>query len=122
MRKLLTLFAVAMLCSVLAIAQTKPLSGRIVDAAGQPVPFASVRIKGTREGVSADADGNYTIKASPGQTLIISGAGMSATEAAVPNSPTFNITVTLKNSSMTEVVVTALGVKRNRSNVPYATQ
>jgi len=122
MRKLLTLFAVAMLCSVLAIAQTKPLSGRIVDAAGQPVPFASVRIKGTKEGVSADADGNYTIKASPGQTLIISGAGMSATETTVPDSPTLNITVTLKNSNMTEVVVTALGVKRSRSNVPYATQ
>ena len=93
MRKLLTLFAVAMLFSVLAIAQTKPLSGKIVDATGQPVPFATVRIKGTNQAVAADADGNYIIKASPGQTLIVSGAGMTAKEETVPNSPTFNITV-----------------------------
>jgi len=121
MRKLLTLFAVAMLFSVLATAQTKPLSGKIVDATGQPVPFATVRVKGTNKGVSADADGNYIIKASPGQTLIVSGAGMSPKEETVPNSPTFNISVTLKNASMTEVVVTALGVKRQPKQLGYST-
>jgi len=122
MRKLLTLFAVAMLFSVLAIAQTKPLSGKIVDPKGQPVPFATVRIKGTKIGVSADADGNYNIKVAPSQTLIVTGAGMAPTEVVAPDASVFNITVKLKDAAMTEVVVTALGIKRSKNELPYSVQ
>jgi len=122
MRKLLTLFAVAMLFSILAIAQTKTLSGKITDAKGQPVPFATIRVKGTKAGVSADADGNYTIKVSPSQTLIISGAGVTTTEVVASDASVQNITVTMKDASMTEVVVTALGIRRSKNELPYAVQ
>src|SRR5579872_4555531 len=122
MRKLLTLFAVAMLFSVLAIAQTRTLSGKIIDSKGQPIPFATIRVKGTKIGVSADADGNYAIKVDPSQTLIVTGAGLTTTEVVAPTSNTFNITVALKDASMTEVVVTALGIRRSKNELPYAVQ
>ena len=73
MRKFLTLLSVLVLLSALVYAQTKTITGRVTDQAGQPVPFATVRIKesrGTGKGVSADADGNYSIKVNPGATLI----------------------------------------------------
>ena len=73
MRKFLSLFAVLVLCSVLAIGQTKTVTGRVTDQQGQAVPFASVRINGSKVGVSADGDGAFTIKAKPGDVLLISG-------------------------------------------------
>jgi len=122
MRKLLTMLAWATLFSVVAFAQTKTLSGKITDPKGQPVPFASVRIKGTKIGVSADADGNYNIKVAPNQTLIVTGAGMLSTEVVAPDASVFNITVKMKDASMTEVVVTALGIKRSKNELPYSVQ
>lgn len=62
MRKFLSLFAVLVLLSVLAFSQATVVNGRITDQQGQAVPFASIRIKGTKQGVSADADGYYSIK------------------------------------------------------------
>src|SRR6185369_9835834 len=111
MRKLLTLLAVLVLSSVLAFAQTKLITGRVVDQQGQPVPFSTVRVKGTKKGVSADADGNYSIRANTGETLIVSGAGIEAKEAAV-GTGTLDFTVVRKNASLTEVVVVGYGSQK----------
>ena len=46
---------------MLTFAQQKVVTGKVVDPQGQPVPFATVRIKGARGGVSADADGNFSM-------------------------------------------------------------
>ncbi|HWY33781.1 MAG TPA: carboxypeptidase-like regulatory domain-containing protein, partial [Nitrosopumilaceae archaeon] len=78
MRKFLTLLAVLVLFGSLAFSQSKIISGRVTDQAGQPVPFATVRLKGTKIGTSADADGNFTIRAESSQTLIISGTGITS--------------------------------------------
>jgi TonB-linked SusC/RagA family outer membrane protein len=124
MRKFLTLLAVLVLSSVLAFAQTKTVTGKVLDQQGQPVPFATIRIKDSKggKGVSADADGNYSIKVNQGSILVVTGAGFSATEVTVGDIPTMNVTVNRKDSNLTEVVVTALGVRRNRSTLPYASQ
>ena len=109
------------LCSALTYGQTKTITGRVVDAQGQPVPFATVRIKGAKSGVSADADGKFEIKASPEATLIITGAGIQAKEILAGSDNNLMVQVS-RQSTLDEVVVTALGVRRSRNSLPYAAQ
>ncbi len=120
MRKFLTLLAVLVLYSVLASAQTKVVSGRVTDPQGQPIPFSSIRIKGTKAGTSADADGNFTIRAKTGDALIISGTGISPKEVRVTDEPLGVIQVSRSAAALTEVVVTALGVRRQAKELGYA--
>ena len=121
MRKFLSLVTVLALWSMLALAQTV-VTGKVSDQQGQPIPFATIRIKGGKSGVSADANGAFSIRAAKGDKLIISGAGLNSTEFTIENSTALNIQVTRKDASMTEVVVTALGIARNKNNLPYAAQ
>jgi len=111
MRKHLTLLAVLVLSSVLAFAQIKLITGRVIDQQGQPVPFSTIRVKGTKKGVSADADGNYSIRASVGETLIVSGAGIELKEATV-GTGSVDFSVVRKNASLTEVVVVGYGSQK----------
>jgi len=120
MRKFLSLFAVLVLIYVSAFAQTKVVTGKVTDMQGQPVPFASIRVKGTRTGASADADGNFTIKAESSQTLIISGTGITEQQIAVGDGPV-NVQVVRAANSLTEVVVTSLGVQRQSKELGYST-
>ena len=121
MRKFLSLFAVLVLCSILAFAQTKVVSGRVTDEQGQPVPFASVRVKSSKQGVSADADGNYSIRVKPGDVLVISGTGITQKEATIGDAATLNITVSRSSANLTEVVVTSLGIKKEARSLGYST-
>src|ERR1700760_3048756 len=107
MRKILSLMSMLVLLSIWAFAQQKLVTGKVTDAQGQPVPFATIRIKGAKAGVSADADGSFSIKATPSETLVISGAGIEAKEVVIGTETTINIQVSRK-SNLDEVVVTAL--------------
>ncbi|MDP4214781.1 MAG: SusC/RagA family TonB-linked outer membrane protein [Bacteroidota bacterium] len=121
MRKFLTLLAVLVLYSVSVFAQTKVVTGRITDLQGQPIPFSSVRIKGTKMGTSADADGNFSLRAKTGDVLVISGAGINSREVAVtPDAAPLAIQVERSTAALTEVVVTALGVQREAKELGYA--
>ena len=121
MRKFLTLSAVLVLCSVLAFAQTKVVTGKVTDQQGQPIPFATIRIKGSKQGVSADAEGNYSIRVNPNQTLIVSGTGISTKEISVGDGTSVNVQVSRSSTNLTEVVVTSLGVQRQSKELGYAT-
>ena len=121
MRKFLSLVTVLVLCSILALAQTV-VTGRVTDPQGQPVPFATIKIKGSKLGTSADADGVFSIRVSPSQTLVISGTGIAEKQVTVGNEKNLSIEVARSNQALTEVVVTALGIKRNRNELPYAAQ
>jgi len=121
MRKFLTLLSVLVLYSILAFAQTKIVTGKVTDQQGQPVPFASVRVKGSKQGVAADADGNFSIKVNPTGTLVISGANITPKEVPIDNSTSYSIVVSRGTTALTEVVVTALGVRRQAKELGYAT-
>src|SRR5882672_835876 len=109
MRKLVTLFAILLCCALSVIAQTKTIKGKITDQLGTPVQWAPIRIKGTKTATSADADGNFTLKAAIGQSLIITATGMSPKEIPIVDESPLNVQVTRQQSNLTEVVVTALG-------------
>uniref|UniRef100_A0A2B4RVH3 TonB-dependent receptor SusC n=1 Tax=Stylophora pistillata TaxID=50429 RepID=A0A2B4RVH3_STYPI len=87
------------------------ITGTVNDTGGNPLPGVTVLVKGTQNAVQTDFDGNYRIKASNGDVLVFSYVGMTSKEVNVTKT---NIDVTLQEetSSLDEVVVTALGIKR----------
>ena len=103
MRKILSLMAVLVLCSVLAIAQNRNVSGQVRDDKGDPIPFASVTVKGTNRGTSTDANGNFRIEAQTGEVLVISAVGNKDREVAVGSSNSYTVTLE-KSGNMQEVV------------------
>ncbi len=85
------------------------VTGTITDEKGDPLPGASVTLKGTRTGVSADNNGQFRLLAKPGDVVVVSGAGLEPTEATVGYGGSVNIAVKRMVLVGTEVVVTALG-------------
>ena len=125
MRKFASLFVTAILCSVLVFAQNRNVSGTVTDANGKPIPFASITVKNTKNGVTADADGKFTIKGvASGTVLVITSVGFDDKELTVGTSD--NVAVSLApatGSNLTEVVVTsAFGIKKSQRTTPYSSQ
>ncbi|AXP79592.1 TonB-dependent Receptor Plug Domain protein [Mariniflexile rhizosphaerae] len=101
----------------LTFAQEKTVSGTISDASGLPLPGATVLLKGTTTGTSSDFDGNYSIKANQGATLVFSFVGYVTTEVTVGASNTINITLKDDATSLEEVIVVAYGTQTRESIV-----
>ena len=105
----------------LAFAQEKTISGTVADDAGLPLPGVNIIIQGTSTGTQSDFDGNYTIEAAQGQTLVFSYVGFDTQEIAVGASNRIDVTMQA-GSVLDEVVVTALGISREKQSLGYATQ
>lgn len=123
MRKIASLLMATILCTTLVFAQSRTISGVVTDASGKSVPFASVTVKGTKNGVTADADGRFSIKGvSSGATLSITSAGFEDKDVSVGTSDNLSISVA-SSGAMTEVVVTsAFGIKKAQRTTPYSSQ
>ncbi|WP_207515457.1 SusC/RagA family TonB-linked outer membrane protein [Longitalea luteola] len=103
-------------------AQSKLVKGKVQDEDGSPLPKASVLVKGASAGTSSGDDGTFALTVPANATLVISAIGYTKTE--VKTAAQDFITVTLKpdNHSLNEVVVTALGVKREKRNLTFSSQ
>ncbi len=121
MRKFLSSFLLALLCfAITGTAQVMTVSGRVTDEKGVPIPSASVVIKGRKAaGVAADASGQFKITASKGAVLVFSSVSFLAKEVVVGSSSTINVTLS-NDVNVSEVVVTALGIKRSEKSLGYA--
>ncbi len=121
MKRRLTLFLLCFFISMgLAIAQNKQVAGVIVDDSGEPVIGASVVAKGTTTGTVTDFNGKFSMSVpNTVNKLIISYLGMQTQEVEAGN----NVKVTLITDSkaLDEVVVTALGISREKKSLGYAT-
>jgi len=123
MRKILSLLAVMLLTWSVATAQTREIQGRVTDEQGAAVEGASVLIKGTTTGVAADAQGNFRISAKNGDVLVISATNFGSREYTISQSTTrVDVKLARGTAVIDEVVVTALGQRRTRNQVPYAAQ
>src|SRR5690349_5598976 len=120
MRKIASLFTMLMLFCALAFGQNRMISGTVTDEKGDALPGASVTIKGSRTGVSADNTGQFRIQAKTGDILVVSGASLETTEATVGAGSTITISVKRLVIAGTEVVVTALGVTRQPKELGYS--
>lgn len=112
MRRLLACLPLLLFC-VQVFAQTRTVTGRVVDAQGKAVPFASVTVKGTQTTVAADVNGNYSIQAPENATLVFSSAGFAASEMHIGNQTSVNAALSLQGA-LSEVVVTAMGIRRDK--------
>lgn len=93
-------------------AQNVEIQGSIMDETNQPIPGASVLLKGTTIGVAADIDGRYTISAPSTGTLVFSFIGYSPQEIPVGNQSTIDVTLLPDLSDLEEVVVVGYGTVR----------
>ena len=119
MRKITSLFTVLMLFVSLAFGQNRTITGSVIDESGAPVAGASVRIKGTKTGVAADNNGMFRILAKTGDILQLSG-GIEPVEITVGADNNYTVRAKKTVITGTEVVVTALGVRRRPKEVGYA--
>ena len=104
----------AVMAGTTAFAQTGTVQGTVSDPDGEPLIGVSVRVKDANAGVVTDIDGNYTIRANNGQTLVFSYVGFLTHEAKVTG-PTMNVTLSLDNRQLDEVVVVGYGVQKKSS-------
>lgn len=102
--------------------KTKQVSGRIVDANGEPLIGVSVLEKGTTNGTITDFDGNYTLTVPENATLQFSYIGYKSTEMPVSGQASINLTMREDSEILDEVVVTALGIKRAEKALSYNVQ
>lgn len=105
------------------VAQQKTVTGTVSDDQGMPLPGVNVVEKGTTNGTSTDFDGNYSIAVSgDSAVLVFSSLGFSSQEIAVGSKTTVNVTMGEDAEQLGEVVVTALGIKREEKTLTYAQQ
>ncbi len=104
----------ALMAGTTTYAQTGTVQGTVSDPDGEPLIGVSVRIKDANAGVVTDIDGNYTIRANNGQTLVFSYVGFLTHEAKVTG-PTMNVTLEPDNRQLDEVVVVGYGVQKKSS-------
>ena len=122
MRKLLSLVAALLLCSVMAFSQTYTVSGVVRDEKGAAIPFATVSETGKKNATAADANGNFTIKIAQGSSLTITATGYKQT-TVTPTGGLVSVTMPISTGEMSEVLVTtAFGIKRAQRVTPYSSQ
>ena len=95
------------------------ISGRVTDDAGEPLIGASILIAGTSTGTVTDIDGDYELAAATGDSLVVSYTGYATQTVAVPDEPVLDI-VLGSGVALNEVVVTSLGISRDRKSLGYA--
>ena len=105
-----------------SIQQTKKITGKVVDSAGEPVVGASVLVKEAGTGSVSDLDGKFTVEAAQGYTLMISFVGYRTTEIKVTNESFYLVTLSDDAQALNEVVVTAMGIKKDRKSLGYAVE
>lgn len=103
-----------------AVQQTKRITGKVIDSTGEPVIGASVVVRGTSRGGITDVNGNFSVEAAVGNTLEISFVGYKTQQITVTAANTYNVTLEDDAQALEEVVVTALGIKKDRKSLGYA--
>ncbi len=103
-------------------AQSRPISGRVVDkSTNEGLPGVSVIVKGTTAGTATDADGRYTLNVpSSAATLEFKFLGYVTTEQAVGTTNVVDIALAVDNKQLDEVTVTALGISREKRALGFA--
>lgn len=120
--KQIVLIFVIFLTTQFMCAQVKTIKGLVSDENGLPLPGVSVLIQGTKTATQSDYDGMYTIQASPGDVLVFTYIGIKTKSVTVGSTTTVNVALTPDAQNLNEVVVTALGIKRQKKELGYAVQ
>ena len=106
-----------------AYAQKHTVTGLVKDnAPGEPLVGVTVTVKGTNTAAVTDIDGNYSIQAAPSDVLVFSYISMETVEQPVGDRKVINVTMSPSAESLNEVVVTAMGIKRQSETLTYTAE
>lgn len=112
-------------CSLLLLfsathAQTQTVKGTVSDESGVKLSRVSVVVKGTSQGTTTDNDGRYSLSAASNATLVFTSVGYRVTEVSIAGRSVVNVTMPGDKRNLDEVIVTALGIKRQSRGLGYA--
>lgn len=102
-------------------AQTSRITGKVSGSDNKPLPGVNVLVSGTTQGTVADAEGNYAINAPADASLVFSYISYVSQTVPVNGRSVINVQLAEDTKSLNEVVVTALGIKREAKTLGYAT-
>lgn len=124
MKKLLQSLFVLLLFASIAVAQERTITGTVIAKEdGAPIPGVSIKVIGTNIGVSTGADGKFSLKISSGvKSLQFSSLGFLMQTVNIGTSNVINVVLLPDSKILGEVVVTALGIKREKRTLTYSTQ
>jgi TonB-linked SusC/RagA family outer membrane protein len=99
------------------------VSGRVTDEKGEPLAGVSIKEQGTTKGTVTDVGGNYSIRVTDkSAVLTFEYIGFNSKTVSVSGNSSVNVTLVAKNNALTDVVVTALGIKREAKKLGYAAE
>ncbi|SHN31112.1 SusC/RagA family TonB-linked outer membrane protein [Mucilaginibacter sp. OK098] len=118
-----TIITVLLFClaPVLLFGQSK-IGGTVTDDKKQPLPGVSVALKGTTKGTVTDINGSFLFTAEKGQVLVFKFLGFVTQEITIGDQTNYNVTMADDSRILNEVVVTALGIKRETKRLGYSVQ
>jgi TonB-linked SusC/RagA family outer membrane protein len=119
MRKLLLLLLMIS-CYQFATAQSHNITGKVTDEKGNPLQFATVQVKATKKAVFTDDRGHFSIDVNDKDILVITSVGMLAKEVPVAGQSSLNISLLPGKQELSNVVVTAMGIKREAKSLGYS--
>jgi TonB-linked SusC/RagA family outer membrane protein len=123
MKKTLLLAWMAIAIPIFVLAQTRQITGTVTDESGNPLPNVSVVLKGISTGTVTGTDGSFRIDVNAANpTLVFSYAGRATQELKVGSSNTYRVSLQPSSGDMSEVVVTALGIRREKRALGYSSQ
>ena len=112
-----------MLVSSLIVAQTSTFKGKVVDELNEPLPGVSVLVKGTTSAITTDFNGGFEIELPQGnEQLVISYMGYITANFNPGNKKSGIISLKPDSQNLDEVVVTALGIKKEKKKLSYSVQ
>jgi TonB-linked SusC/RagA family outer membrane protein len=122
MKTLLTNFLLLLLVVLNSVAQDKIVTGKVTDKEdGLPLPGVSVKVKGTTIGSQTNVDGNFSLKVPQANSVLqFSFLGYQSQEKTIPASNVLSVMMVTDAKQLSEVVVTALGVSRERKALGYS--
>ncbi len=116
------LFSMALFAVLFAQGQYQ-LTGTVANAAtNEKLPFVKVALKNKQAGAITDANGGFTLDVVKNDTLVVTSLGFETQEIAVNNQKTINVGLVEKSRELNPLVVTALGLKRNKRDLGYSVQ
>lgn len=120
---LLFISLLLMVTGINAFAQDRQISGLVTSSEdGTPLPGVNIAVRGTNRGTTTGADGSYKISVGSQSTLVFSFVGFQTQTVNVVDRTTINVALTTEVGSLEEVVVTALGISREKKSLGYASQ
>lgn len=118
---LLTIIAICI--SIIHLqAQSRTVNGKISDNKGEGIPGVTILEKSTTNGTATNGDGSFSITVQNNATLIVSAIGFATQEIVVGTQTNINVTLEADDKELKEVIVTALGVSKEKATLSYAVQ